>query len=152
MISSRIELETFSVLDWCDNQLHHEIMLLNSSKTDQDSGPQVRVLKIHQRSPDTMHNFSRKTLQLTSFLGDLQGMAGSINRVFALETGLVLNLVNSCYAVAQLCSIVYTTDWRLKDTQTLSGNKINRTGRKKYAMLALEHTRILSTSLLRCCV
>ncbi len=24
LFSSRFELETFSVLDWCDNQLHHE--------------------------------------------------------------------------------------------------------------------------------
>ena len=26
LFSSRFELETFSVLDWCDNQLHHENM------------------------------------------------------------------------------------------------------------------------------
>ena len=27
MISSRFELETFSVLDWRDNQLHHETLM-----------------------------------------------------------------------------------------------------------------------------
>lgn len=27
LISSRLELETFSVLDWRDNQLHHETMM-----------------------------------------------------------------------------------------------------------------------------